>query len=115
MSGGLRIHDPLDLVDAISDFETYLPGWWWSIGSCSASGDASCGPDVKGPDAHLLVGRNEFDNGFHADLRDGTPADALREVMCLALAARENAASTEVTNRTASLTNPLTAAAKNPS
>ena len=82
-----------DLANAIADFERALPGWWWSIGSCHVSRDASCGPDRVGPDAHLLSDRL-FDEGFHADLRgDATVADALRDVMRQALEARAAEAS----------------------
>jgi hypothetical protein len=36
--------DGNDLAAAIREFETALPGWWWSVGSCSLTRDASCGP-----------------------------------------------------------------------
>jgi hypothetical protein len=26
-----------DLASAIAEFEKELPGWWWSVGSCSVS------------------------------------------------------------------------------
>jgi len=64
------------LSSAIRRFERDLPGWWWTIGACSASRNASCGPDRNGPDAHLLAIR-KFDDGFHVDLEDGTRAQAL--------------------------------------
>ena len=79
--------DGASLVAAIAQFETRLPGWWWSVGACSVSRDASCGPDLTGPDKALLMVRR-FDEGFHADLRDGSLADALRDVMEQALAAK---------------------------
>lgn len=67
------------LAAAVSEFEEKLPGWWWSVGSCSISRDASCGPDRDGPDAELLKHR-EFDKGFHHD-GNGDVADSLRIVM----------------------------------
>jgi hypothetical protein len=76
---------------AIDEFEINLPGWWWSVGMCSVSGDASCGVDRQGPDAHLLEGiphGHPFDAGFHADIRSGQPATALKNVMQQAMKAR---------------------------
>jgi hypothetical protein len=80
--------DRSDLSDAIVALETALPGWWWSVCVCSRSRDASCGPDMAGPDADLLTNRL-FDDGFHCDC-DGTLADALRDVMEQAVDARKN-------------------------
>lgn len=82
-----RQTDVLDLASAIREFETALPGWWWSIGHCSVSRDASCGPDLNGPDKHLLE-IPLFDEGFHIDDRSGTLAGSLRYVMREALAAK---------------------------
>lgn len=76
-----------DLAAAIVEFEEKLPGWWWSIGSCSVSRDASCGPDRTGQDADLLADR-EFDEGFHHD-GDGDIPNSLRIVMEWALHRRE--------------------------
>lgn len=76
-----------DLAMAIGEFERKLPGWWWSIGNCSVSRDASCGPDRSGPDADLLT-RREFDAGFHCDSRDRDCAYALRNVIRRAVRAR---------------------------
>lgn len=78
------------LKETIKEFEEKLPGWWWTIGSCSVSGHASCGPDSSGPDADLLeTGDLAFD-GFHQDYigPDDTAADALRDVMEQAIEAR---------------------------
>jgi len=76
------------LVVAIVRIEKELPGWWWSVGSCSVSAHASIGPDIKGRDAHLLE-HKQFDEGFHADL--GQPAEtgeALEACIDTALAAK---------------------------
>lgn len=86
----LQIHSiDDDLIEAISTFRRKLPGWWFSLGDCSVSRDASCGPDRNGPDAHLLEDR-EFDDGFHADLDEAgsTMAEALRDVMRQGLEAK---------------------------
>lgn len=77
-----------DLAAAIREFEAALPGFWWSIGMCSVSGDASCGVDRGKEQAHLLDNielGDPFDEGFHAEIEGGTPAEALRTVMHRAL------------------------------
>lgn len=58
---------------------TLVPkGWWWSVGDCSVSSDASVGPDVAHCDKALLI---RFDDGIHADLpQPSTPALALTAV-----------------------------------
>ncbi len=88
--------DGVSLAHAIEAFEAALPGWWWSVGTCSISRDASCGPDRNGCDARLLFLDDQdalrlFDNGFHADLDDpdATVADALKHVMEQAIAAKQ--------------------------
>ena len=83
--------DNSDLSAAICEFEAVLPGWWWSVGACSISRDASCGPDIHGPDASLLTtGGRMFDNGFHYDDPEGTLASSLRRVMEMALQAKRD-------------------------
>lgn len=78
-----------ELSEAIKTFEEKLPDWWWSVGHCMVSRDASCGPDRQGKDAYLLkLPARLFDEGFHADLVDGTLADALLDVMQQALDAK---------------------------
>lgn len=84
--------DTDDLAAAIKEFETALPGWWFSVCVCSRTRDASCGPDASGPDYRLLTNR-EFDEGFHCDDADGTLASSLRDVMRQALDAKESAKS----------------------
>jgi hypothetical protein len=78
----------VSLDQAIATFTKTLPGWWFSVGLCHVSADASCAPDSAGVDAELL---NEklFDDGFHADLLPpATMADALLEVMAQAVMAK---------------------------
>lgn len=73
-----------DLLDAIEKLQAELPGWWWQVGSCSVSADASIGPDRTGPDADLLEIR-DFDEGIHNDLRHpATTADALLGAIAIA-------------------------------
>jgi hypothetical protein len=75
----MSLEQALALADTIVEFERRLPGWWWSVSSCSVTRDASCGPDRNGPDADLLRYR-EFDAGFHHD-GEGDVAESLRIVM----------------------------------
>lgn len=79
-----------DLVEAIAEFRTALPGWWFTVGSCSLSRDASIGPDRAHCDRATL---DAFDIGFHVD--DETPgstlATALRTVTAQAVAASTGA------------------------
>lgn len=78
-----------DLTTAIAEFHAMLPGWWFSVGSCHVSADASCAPDSAGRDYALLKDA-KFDSGFHADLHPpATLADALRRVMHIALRERQ--------------------------
>lgn len=88
MSNVFPVVDTCDLSAAIKEFEEALPGWWFSLGACSVSRHASCGPDMKGVDAGLLENK-QFDEGFHCDDADGSLASSLRDVMRQALAARE--------------------------
>lgn len=65
-----------DLLAAIDEFKKALPGWWFTIGECSVSCDATVGPDVAHCPKWML---DEFDAGFDCDLRQpSTLADALR-------------------------------------
>jgi hypothetical protein len=78
----------MTLSEAVDLFEKRLPGWWWSVGNCSVSADASCGPDRAGPDAGLLEHRL-FDGGFHCDARQpANVVDSLMDVMQQALDAK---------------------------
>lgn len=77
-----------DTEAAIAAFKTALPGWWFSIGECQVSADASCGPTRESGHIKLVAVDSRFDNGFHADLpQPNTMANALRNVMQQALAA----------------------------
>jgi len=87
-AGGFQACNTYDLFKAICEFRGELPGWWFTVGECSVSADASCGPDRAGPDADLLKDRT-FDDGFHADLpQPASMADALRRVTAIAIETR---------------------------
>ena len=83
-----------DLEAAIAEFRTWLPGWWFTVGSCHLSADASCAPDRNSPDLALIEeagGRTSpFDAGFHFDDRrpGATLANSLRVVMLEAISER---------------------------
>lgn len=74
-----------DLEAAIAEFRKALPGWWFTVGYCSLSRDASCGPDGR----VLSPYPAQFDSGFHCDDcdPDSTLASSLRDVMRQALEA----------------------------
>ena len=87
------------LEQAIADFRQCLPGWWFTVGECQVSADASCGPTRESPDIELIPINRSFDDGFHADLpQPATMADALRNVIAQA--------QTAITNARASMTTP---------
>lgn len=80
-------HD--DLTEAIREFKAALPGWWYSVCECQVSCDATCAPTPESPDIALAEFGNGFDHGFRADLpQPSTLAEALRDVMHQALAAK---------------------------
>ena len=85
--------DVADLAAAIREFEEKLPGWWWSVGSCSVSRDATCGVDCTGPDGDLLR-EPLFGDSLSYDDRDGTTASTLRRIMADAIHARDTRRST---------------------
>lgn len=81
--------DAEDFANAIREFETALPGFWWSVGQCSVGAHASCAVDGTGFQCNLLIGvkaGDPLDSGFHCDTNGGSPAEALRDVLRQALA-----------------------------
>lgn len=80
-----------DLSEAIAEFRLKLPGWWFTVGECSVSCDATVGPDFASCPEWMLI---EFDEGFDCDLRQpSTLAEALRGATNAALDAIEFKAS----------------------
>lgn len=78
-----------NLVAAIEYFHSRLPGWWFSVGSCHVSADATVAPDRAGCDAELLRYRF-FDSGFDCDFYPPlTMADALIRATDIAAKARD--------------------------
>lgn len=83
-----KLKDQDSLSDAIREFKSALPGWWYSVGECQVTCDASCGPTRESWDIMLIPHDQRFDDGFHVDLPNpATLAEALRHVMRDALAA----------------------------
>lgn len=82
----MQADDIGDLPEAIAEFRAALPGWWFSVGSCSVSRDASCGPDRAFVGEPMLT---LFDSGFHCDDHEpgSTLAGSLRDVTEQALEA----------------------------
>lgn len=82
---------PIEGLEAtIATFKATLPGWWFSVGECQVSADASCGPTRESPHIELIPRDRRFDDGFHADLpQPSTMAAALMDVMNQALEAIE--------------------------
>ena len=56
------------IESAIAEFRTRLPGWWYSLGECQVSCDASCAPTSHSGDTALIALDERFNSGFHADL-----------------------------------------------
>lgn len=80
-----------ELAFAIKRLEKELPGWWWRVGACHVSADATIAPDLTGPDAALLE-LKQFDEGFDCDLpQPATCAQALHGAIDAALAAKRAA------------------------
>lgn len=77
------------LEETIRRFREALPGWWFSLGECDVSCDASCAPTRQSPDLALIPLDDRFNSGFHADVpQPSTLADALSIVMMEAVTAR---------------------------
>jgi hypothetical protein len=93
----------MTLEQAIEAFKAEFPGWWWKVGECRISCDATIamdkydiGPDGNHPDSDLM-GYRTFDEGFEVDLRQpSSVVGALLHVMEKArVARREFRAGTE--------------------
>lgn len=81
-----RWRSPQGLEMAIIAFKLALPGWWFTVGECQVSADASCGPTRDSPHIALIPVDRRFDDGFHADLpQPASMAAALLDVQTQAL------------------------------
>lgn len=79
-----------NLEEAIRRFKVDLPGWWFSVGECEKSCDASCGPTRESEHCSERAFKfdERFNNGFHVDLdQPSTLAQALNCVAQDAMAA----------------------------
>ena len=86
--GSWHLAPARDLEAAIAEFKAALPGWWFSVGECQLSCDASCAPTTESPHIGLIPMNRAFDSGFHVDLpQPSTLAEALRHVLGRAQAA----------------------------
>lgn len=78
----MNIPCEMDLEAAIQKFRATLPGWWYSLGECDMSCDASIAPTHLSDDIGLIPLDDRFNSGFHVDLsQPSTLAGALRYVM----------------------------------
>ena len=83
-----QTYPPYGLEAAVAAFKAALPGYWFTVGECQVSADASCGPTTESPDIALIPLDRQFDDGFHADLpQPASMADALANVQAQAIAA----------------------------
>jgi hypothetical protein len=79
------------LETAIADMKVKLPGWWFTVGECSVSCDATVGPDIAHCPKWML---EAFDDGIDNDLRQpSTLVDALDGAVEKALKAIHEVAS----------------------
>lgn len=77
-----------DLEHQIRRFKEDLPGWWFSVGECERSCDASCAPTRESFAIDLVAVDERFNDGFHADLpQPSSLAAALKDVRIQALEA----------------------------
>ena len=82
---------PHTLEQTIAQFKASLPGYWFTIGECQVSADASCGPTKESPDSQLIKEDKRFDSGFHVDLHQpATMAEALMHVARQAILAKKS-------------------------
>lgn len=73
----------------IARFREALPNWWYSLGECQVSCDASCAPTSHSSDMQYIPQDDRFNSGFHADVPQPSKlTDALLIVMHSALAAK---------------------------
>lgn len=83
-------HEGIEKV--IARFREELPNWWYTVGECQISCDASCGPTSLSSDVDLIPSDERFNSGFHVDVPQPSKLSyALMIVMHQALAAKAKA------------------------
>ena len=86
-----------DIGGAVARLNRELPGWWWRVGSCQVSADATIAPTVESEDVNLVNCAEALDVGFDCDLRHpATIADALNGAIDKALAAKSSNNSVDI-------------------
>lgn len=76
-----------DLESAIASFKAEFPGWYYTLGECQVSCDATIAPTTDSGDISLIPQDARFDSGFSVDLRQ--PATLAQALMVVALEARD--------------------------
>jgi len=75
--------------NVIARFRRELPGWWYSLGECQVSCDASCAPTSESKDIELIPQDDRFNSGFHVDVPQPSKlSSALLIVLHAALGAK---------------------------
>lgn len=83
----LKCHEGIEKT--IAQFRQKLPNYWYTVGECQVSCDASCGPTSCSDDVKLIPQDERFNSGFHVDVpQPSTTSAALMIIMLEALAAR---------------------------
>ena len=81
------------IENVIKRFKAELPGWWYSLGECQVSCDASCAPTSHNADLSLIPLDDRFNSGFHVDVPQPSKlSSALLIVLHDALAAKARCA-----------------------
>lgn len=84
------------IENVIARFKRDLPGWWYSLGECQVSCDASCAPTSESGDIALIPQDDRFNSGFHVDVPQPSKlSSALLIVLHAALAAKARCAGDE--------------------
>lgn len=82
-------HVAREYTSSLDDAVTLVPkGWWWTLGLCGVSGDASIGPDYNGTHRERLLAEfppEEWDGVFNEDLRPGNGNHRACQAMLLCI------------------------------
>lgn len=76
-----------DLESAIAAFKAEFPGWYYMLGECQVSCDATIAPTTDSEDIALIPMDERFDSGFSVDLRQ--PSTLAQALLHVALEARD--------------------------